>query len=184
MPDLAPDPVSPRQQAWTQLADTDAHRAWTTFNARYRFRASTRPEGWPAIDDPTPSLTFDLTAVDDGPRRAAAYDAINAEALRCFIWALPEVDELVVLDWQHPAYAMRPGALALTDPTHWEVPVYPDGDYHAFFTPDLTEGTFGHPWEASLCVIGSRLIDSLGRSLSTWLPLLRRDGQPVPTRAH
>ena len=45
--------------------------------------------------------------------RAAAYDAINAEALRAFIWALPEAP-MIVLDWQHPAYRFTPAAQALS----------------------------------------------------------------------
>ncbi|ABS03839.1 DUF2716 domain-containing protein [Kineococcus radiotolerans] len=183
MSDLPAEPPAPTQQAWTELTHTDHQQAWAAFHARYHFRASPHPEDWPAIHEPTPSLTFDLTAINDGAQRAAAYDAINAEALRCFLWALHDVDELLVLDWQHPTHILRPHQQALTDPTHWQVPVYPDGDYCAFFTPDLTEGTFGHPWEKSLCVIGPRLIDSLGRSLSTWLPLLRQDGQLMHERS-
>lgn len=50
------------------------------------------------------------------------------------------------------------------------------GDYYAFLTPDLEEGTFGHPWEQTLCVIGRRMVDSLGRSLGTWLPVKRENG--------
>ncbi|GAB3774366.1 hypothetical protein GCM10027600_36810 [Nocardioides ginsengisegetis] len=59
------------------------------------------------------------------------------------------------------------------------MPVYPDGDYYAFLTSDFTEGTFGHPWEKTLCVIGEGLGASLGRSLETWLPIKRRDGSTV-----
>lgn len=54
--------------------------------------------------------------------------------------------------------------------------MYPDGDYLAFLTPDYTQGTFGHPWEETLCVMGDRLIASLGRTLSTWLPIKRSNG--------
>jgi hypothetical protein len=56
-----------------------------------------------------------------------------------------------------------------------KVPIYPDGDYYAFMTEDLLEGTFGHPWEQTLCIMGDRLINSLGRSLETWLPIKRRN---------
>ncbi len=70
---------------WTQLAEGDHKQAWAAFEARFGFRASTRSEGWPAIAEPTPSVTFDLSGIADGPRRGSAYDAINAEALRCFV---------------------------------------------------------------------------------------------------
>lgn len=59
------------------------------------------------------------------------------------------------------------------------MPVYPIGDYYAFLTEDFSEGTFGHPWEQTLCVIGHRLGATLGWSLETWLPVKRRNGLNV-----
>ena len=167
--------AEPPDDAWTELGRDEHDECWATFNSRYGFRAGVSPDGWPAISEPVPSVTFDMGVIVDGPRRGAAYDAINAEALRAFVWALPDT-ELLVLDWQHPAYRFRPANQALTWRADWRVPVYPDGDYYAFLTQDFTEGTFGHPWEQTLCVIGKRLGDSLGRSLETWLPIKRRDG--------
>jgi hypothetical protein len=82
----------------------------------------------------------------------------------------------VVLDWQHQTYRFRPAAQALTWRGQWALPVYPDGDYFAFMTPDMTEGTFGHPWEQTLCVIGQRLVGTLGASLATRLPVKRAGG--------
>jgi hypothetical protein len=151
---------------------------WAAFESRFGFRAGVSSEAWPAINEPVPSVTFDLSGIPDGPQRGAAYDAINAEALRAFVWAMPD-DELIVLDWQHPAYRFRPVDQALTWQADWRVPVYPDGDYYAFLTPDFAHGTFGHPWEKTLCVIGERLGASLARSLETWLPVKRRDGATV-----
>ncbi len=168
--------ATPPTAAWVELDPAAYGEAWTLFDARFSFRAGVDAEAWPAIREPVPSLTFDLSVIDDGAPRGAAYDAINAEALRAFVWALPDVDELVVLDWQHPGYRFRPAAHALTWRAEWQVPVYPDGDYFAFLTPDLSEGTFGHPWEETLCVFGERMRSSLGASLSTWLPIKRRDG--------
>jgi hypothetical protein len=166
----------PPPDPWIELSGEDYTRLWRRFDATYGFRAGVDPDTWPAIREPAPSVTFDLSGIQDGAKRGAAYDAINAEALRCFVWAFPDVDEMVVLDWQHPAYRFFPGHQALTWQAEWKVPVYPDGDYFAFFTPDFSDGTFGHPWEQTLCVIGRRLVDSLGRSLATWLPVKRENG--------
>jgi hypothetical protein len=170
--------AEPPENAWTELDRAEYDEYWAAFDARFGFRAGVSPEAWPAITEPVPSVTLDLSVIDDGPRRGAAYDAINAEALRAFVWALPDQD-LVVLDWHHPAYRFRPADQALTWRADWPVPVYPDGDYYAFLTQDFTEGTFGHPWEQTLCVIGERMSASLARSLETWLPIKRRDGVPV-----
>ncbi|BEP14402.1 DUF2716 domain-containing protein [Acidothermaceae bacterium B102] len=164
-------------EAWVAVDDAGYRTAWDAFDGRFGFRASTRPDGWPAIREPIPSVTFDLSAIPDGAMRGAAYDAINAEALRCFVWALPEAEALLVLDWQHPAYRFRPRAQAQRWDAKWLVPVFPDGDYYAFLTPDFDEGTFGHPWEKTLCVLGPRMVASLAASLATWLPVVRRNGQ-------
>jgi hypothetical protein len=151
------------------------------FSLCFGCRASTTPDGWPAMDEPTPSVTFDLGQIPDGAHRGASYDAINAEALRAFVLALPSGSELLVLDWQHPAYRLRPSQLAFAWEPEWPVPVYPDGDYFAFLVPDLTAGAFGHPWEKTLCVFGDPFVDSLARTLSTWLPPKRANGQPIIT---
>lgn len=57
--------------------------------------------------------------------------------------------------------------------------MFPNGDYYAFFTQDFSAGTFGHPWEQSLCVMGAPLVGTLGVSLRTWLPVLREGGLPL-----
>ena len=163
------------EQAWFPV-DYDA--PWAAFESRFGFRPSTIADGWPAIREPLASVTFDLSDISDGSERGAAYDCINAEALRAFVCALPNSPELVVLDWQHQAYRFRPAVQAMTWQAEWAVPVYPDGDYYAFFTEDFGEGTFAHPWEQTLCVVGDRLMASLGRTLATWLPVKRRGGDP------
>lgn len=169
--------------AWSRLDSNSYDHVWRSFEEHFRFRPSGAPEGWLAIQEPSPSLTLDLSVIPDGAPRGAAYDAINAEALRCFVWHLADAQELLVLDWQHPAYRFQPATQALTWSAVWPVPVFPDGDYIAFLTPDFTEGTFGHPWEQTLCVMGERLVRTLGEWLATWLPIKREDGRPVePSR--
>ncbi|HET6153634.1 MAG TPA: DUF2716 domain-containing protein [Marmoricola sp.] len=164
----------PQAAAWVELNENDYRHTWSRFSDRFSFRASTTPDGWPAIKEPTPSVTFDLSTITDGPQRGAAYDAINTEAVRAFVWALPDIDYWLALDWQHPAYRFRPSVHALTWKPDWAIPVYPDGDYFSFLTPDMTCGTFGHPWERTLCVFGEPLVQTLGLSLGTWLPTKRR----------
>jgi len=163
------------QAAWTQLTNRECDLLWRDFETRYTFRAGTTSTSWPAIREPMESVTFDLAPLFDneGPTFAAGADAINAEALRAFVSVFHDED-LFALDWQHPAYRFRPDRWALSSDPEWNIPVFPNGDYYAFFNDDFTSGTFGHPWEQSLCVIGEPLIESLGASLATWLPVLRR----------
>ena len=50
-------------------------------------------------------------------------------------------------------------------------------------TTDLVRenlGTFGHPWEATLCVWGAELIDAVAaRNSGVQTRLCRRDGNPI-----
>jgi Protein of unknown function (DUF2716) len=168
--------AEPPESAWTEIGRDEYDEVWTRFQDRFGFRASTTSDAWPAIDEPTPSVTFDLSLISDGPQRGAAYDAVNAEALRAFVSTVADDEELLALDWQHPAYRFSPSRQALTWRPEWEVPVYPDGDYFVFLTSDLSLGTFGHPWEQTLCVFGRPLVDSLATTLSTWLSVKRVNG--------
>jgi hypothetical protein len=179
--DAPPDPEGSsyppvKRPAWQQLDDSEHDALWDRFYEQFKFdRSGGLAE--PVIKDPAPSITFDLNGLGVGAKRAAAIDAINAEALRCFVSALPDADNMFVLDWQHPAYRLDAQAEVLDDtprdPINGYPTVYPNGDYYAFTTADLTEGTFGHPWESSLCVFGNRLVAALGASLATWLPIMR-----------
>ncbi|WP_198347940.1 DUF2716 domain-containing protein [Plantactinospora sp. KBS50] len=36
----------------------------------------------------------------------------------------------------------------------WPLSPYPDGDYSIYLAEGFRFGTFGHPWELSLCVFG------------------------------
>ena len=154
-------------EVWREV-DDDA--AWAPFNERFRFAPDYYERAAPAIALPDDSLVIDLASVVDqgGGRFAAGEAAINTSALRAFV-RLADDDELLALDWQHPAYRYRPARHALSAGP-MVVPVFPDGDDVAHMTPDLRWGTFGHPWQRTLTVWGEDLVASLGAELLTWLP--------------
>jgi Protein of unknown function (DUF2716) len=164
---------------WTDLAD-DMFGAeyWDQFESTFGFRASTTPDRWPAIREPTPSITLDLTPLfDGGPSTfATGEQAVNALALLSMVEVFTDQEPLVVLDWQHPAYLLRPHEFAVSERPWIGVQPFPNGDYYGFFNAPMTEGTFGHPWEQTLCVIGESMVASLGRRLASWLPVARRNG--------
>lgn len=150
--------------------EVDYDSAWAPFNERFGFVANYYERVRPAIELPPDSLVIDLGPVfeHDGPRFAAGEDAISAAAMRSFVW-LADDEELVALDWQHPAYRYSPGRQA-TSAGSPVIPVFPNGDYYAHMTPDLRWGTFGHPWQQTLTIWGADLIADFGAELLTWLP--------------
>jgi hypothetical protein len=162
-------------EAWTAV-DLDQYETyWQPFDAQFRFRPGMNPSTWPAIREPTPSITIDLAPVfeNGGAQFASGANAVNALGLYAFTRVIEKDQQLMVLDWQHPCYRFSPHRQSLTSST-WPVTIFPDGDYHAFLTQDLSVGTFGHPWEQTLCVFGEPLIERLGEPLAAMLGVKRR----------
>lgn len=114
-----------------------------------------------------------------GPRFAAGEAAISASVLRAFVCLVAD-EEMIALDWQHPAYRCSPALQALTGaaPVVPVVPngdyVVPNGDYFAHMTEDLRWGTFADPWQQALTIWGDDLVRTLGADLLTWLPRHRQ----------
>lgn len=157
--------------AWTRLEELEYRAVWDSFYDRFQF-SPTGGRPVPAIRDPRPSITFDIRGVSESQA-----DEIQVAARSAFLAAFGDEVELLVLDWQHDAYRLTPGLVApvlLGEDGFPLIPtVVPDGDYYIYTTPDFEEGTFGHPWEPSLCVFGPKLTRSLGVELRAWLPVLR-----------
>jgi hypothetical protein len=161
--------------AWAQL-DLDMYETyWSPFDARFGFRPGVDPSTWPAIREPSPSVTIDLSSIfeHDGPRFAAGARAVDALGLYALTCVTEVGDELLVLDWQHPCYRFSPHRQSLNDGA-WPVHIFPNGDYYAFLNYDLSMGTFGHPWEQTLCIFGEPLIERLGEPLAVMLGAKRR----------
>ncbi|AZI56887.1 DUF2716 domain-containing protein [Nakamurella antarctica] len=54
---------------------------------------------------------------------------------------------------REPGYLFRPAVQALGWQLEWKYPVYPDGDYFACLTPDLTQGIRSAPSRASRDIV-------------------------------
>ena len=175
--------------AWEPIPDYE--QFWTPFDQRFGFTPTSREPARRGITEPLESVTFSLASVYGSETRFfAKAAALNAEVLRAFVDVFPDEERLVALDWQHPGYWFSPhrqarglsrrndsiGSMATTD---WNITPFPDGDYSIFVTADLASGTFGHPWEQSLCVFGTGLVAALAPALEGWLPVLRRGGSAV-----
>lgn len=162
--------------AWAQVRGDEKRRLWDRFDAAFRFRPSMYER--PGIDEPTPSITYSLK-YEDGTRAEPVWvNRLMLAALR----RLTSVDDsVVVLDWQHPTYRCRPHWVRDEEPPDemWPTEIYPDGDYYIWLTEDFRNGTFGHPWEPSLCVFGEGLLAAVieigDEALGT---VLRRNGHP------
>ncbi|WIM93883.1 DUF2716 domain-containing protein [Actinoplanes oblitus] len=176
--------ASVHEAAWTPMRADETDAVWDRFDSRFAFRPSIYDIHWPGITEPTPSVTFDLSGLDDAPAWArtpetppaaalsARIDALDAMALLAFTEIVPDGARMAVLDWQHRCHWFRPDLQAHRGGP-WTQSVCPDGDYYIFLTEDLAAGTFGHPWERTLCVFGEPLMTTLVPLLTGWLPITR-----------
>jgi hypothetical protein len=124
------------------------------------------PATWPAILEPVPSVTWSLDPL---------LGDLEGSVLAALAGCTPPDGTVLTLDWQHDAYRVWPHRAG---DDGWPLAVYPDGDYHSFLAEDLSFGTFGHPWERSLCVFGAPLLHRVTEPLDQILPrILRRNGR-------
>ena len=121
---------------------------WDAFYARFQFRPGTRGP-FPAILEPAGSVTFDLAREHDDSDIDAFGAAITRALKAC---AAPE-EEIYYLDWQHECFAFRPH-----EDEQRGFNGYPDGDYAIFLSKDLAYGSFGHPWECTICCFGDEFV--------------------------
>ncbi|MFI5494047.1 DUF2716 domain-containing protein [Actinoplanes sp. NPDC051859] len=160
-----------------ELEGPEYTRVWDRFRQHFSFRPSMRPRA--AIAEPVDSVTWSLDALDDDPE----YLALDAmvEALNAGLWACTPADgTLLVLDWQHACYRIRPHLMTAELAPRWPRSMMPDGDYNIHLAEDFSYGTFGHPWESTICVLGSGLLERVADIMdSVLLQRVREGGRPL-----
>lgn len=162
-----------------ELEDLEYDRVWNRFRQRFGFRPGMSSTTWPAINEPPDSVTWSLSALDDDPGYARL-DAMVA-VINAGLWACTPPDgTLLILDWQHTCYRIRPHAITAAHGPHWPASMMPDGDYSIHLGENFAYGTFGHPWENTICVFGPPLLDRVAARLDEILVRrVREGGHPV-----
>lgn len=174
--------------ALQRLTKREADAVWDRFDQDFDFHPSMYE--FPAITEPADSITWNLDAIRDGDREK------NIERLTLLIQdaltactTAPD-GSLLILDWHHETYRLRPHLpptemflpKALTQHLRpgWPLGPYPNGDYYILLDEDFRFGSFGHPWEHSLCLFGTALLDADADEITRILPhIARRAGQPA-----
>jgi hypothetical protein len=153
--------------AWIELLESEYNAVWDRFESQFAFRPSVKENDWPAIQEPTPSITYRISNIfHQGERH---YKSLNSSLmdsfLKCFKSLTNEDDWIYALDWQHPGYKFWPHRrFSLDDYGEWKVPILPNGDYYIFLEREFEFGVFGHPWEQTMCVFGERLLSLLNEN--------------------
>jgi hypothetical protein len=145
---------------------------------------------FPGISEPEPSITWSIEASwsDPDPLMKTTHTIFNESMLAVFMKTIPGTSSLIVLDWHHTSYRFYPhehtGSCLPTghakgELTSWMTPVLPYGDYYIFLSDDFSFGTFGHPWEGTICVWGDQLLRVMGDLPLDGARIIRRNGAAV-----
>lgn len=88
---LYSSPVS--NDAWIQLALDEYETYWGPFDDRFAFTPGMDPARWPAIREPSPSMTIGLSPIfdHDGSRFASGARTVDAMCLYAFTCQRPRV---------------------------------------------------------------------------------------------
>lgn len=114
----------------------------------------------PGAAKPLPSVVYSIVEAYSGDFRFFERD-LNAKTLTAFRRCVTPERFVYAIDVQHEDYRFYPHRSFNSDDREaWRVPVLPDGDYFVFLAEDLSFGTFGHPWEQTMCVWGQPLLDA------------------------
>ncbi|GAA3399238.1 DUF2716 domain-containing protein [Streptomyces roseoviridis] len=166
------------------LPDAEYRRVWDRFYEDFGFRPSTNPIEWPAIKEPVASVTWSLAALDDDPSDERL-DHLVAVVKQGLASSVGPSGTLFALDWQHTSYRFAPQEVDGPGQPPWPLSPCPDGDYFVFLAEDFRFGSFGHPWEESLCLFGEELLDVAATEVDEVLgPPIRRAGKAAgPVRS-
>ncbi len=161
------------------LAEAEYQRVWDRFYEDFNFRPSMSSFTWPAIKEPVASVTWSLAALDDDSSYERL-DRLVAVVEQGLSSCVGPTDTLFALDWQHTSYRFAPQEVGGPGQPAWPLSPYPDGDYCIFLAEDFRFGSFGHPWEESLCLFGEELLDVASIEVGKVLgPPIRRSGKAV-----
>ncbi|MFF3689532.1 DUF2716 domain-containing protein [Streptomyces sp. NPDC002187] len=168
-----------KNESVVQLPEAEYRRVWDRFYTEFAFRPSMNSAEWPAIKEPVESVTWSLAPLEDDPdyeRLDRLVEVIERGLTSC----VPPQGGLFALDWQHASFRFLPHMVGGPGQKSWPLSPYPDGDYYVLLTEDFLIGSFGHPWEESLCLFGQGLLDVVGVQVDEILGVpMRRAGRPA-----
>jgi hypothetical protein len=162
-----------------ELGGVEETTIWDRWFAEFAFRPSMHV--FPGIREPVPSATWSLDTLNDDPGYLNL-DRFSATVEQALATCTPDGESVLVLDWQHRCFRVRPDLLAGGERSGWPLSPYPDGDYYIFLAEDFSFGSFGHPWEHTICLFGAGLLAEADHAVSGVLGRpVRRDGRPANT---
>jgi Protein of unknown function (DUF2716) len=168
------------EQGWQRLTVDEKEDIWERFDSKFGFYQRRANPDAPAIQEPTPSLTWAIAL----PCHEAEADDLTLKILAGLKKATKPGERLYALDslrwYEH--YTFDPHRLESASRDSWALPVYPDDNYVIFLAADFRFGVFGNPLEKTFCIFGKKLLEAMGRDRPFVVSrMVRKDGKAVAT---
>ena len=164
-------------QAWQQLNEPIFgpihNQLWDRFENQFQFNVRSET----GIQEPIPSVTYSIESLynSDWNTELANIQDLNRKFLSAFRLCCEPSKKLAVLDWQHEAFWFYPHEqINPDDLEEFKIAFFPAGDYYIFLSQNFDFGTFGHPWQNTICVFGEPLIQAVQSDLPTCFKEIRR----------
>jgi hypothetical protein len=168
--------------AWVELEWDFQRELWEEFQAEFGFHRGHKPADWPAIQEPTPSLTWDMSSIYQAGSGFVEAARPVAQLVCDVLRECTEYwDSVIWHDGVHPSAQYRPHRVTdVGDLEGWEFSHYPNGDYSIFVSKDFSFGTLGNHFEKSLCFFGSPVVEAMNKLNAGLLTrMLRRDTRRI-----
>ena len=151
---------------WSILSKKDYDYVWDKFYAEFSFKPSIYESDWPTIQTDKPNFKFSIKNLfGDSYNELIDIDFLQ-KAIDTFIEITIQEEEIFALDWKHECYYINPRKLTPNIMIGLEssISFIPNGDYYIFLTKDFENIWFGHPWENTVTIIGTKLINSFKKT--------------------
>ena len=134
-----------------RLSQDEYNTVWGRFEFRFNFRPDYYETTKPAILETPGSVVYSIAE----PFEDNLIDPLSQTFIDAYAQIIPKGHWLYWLDWQHDCYKLD---LHNPDNTSPHLDIFPDGDYFITLNETMSLGTFGHPWQESICVFGAELV--------------------------
>ncbi|GIN84779.1 hypothetical protein J6TS2_11650 [Heyndrickxia sporothermodurans] len=164
---------------WIELTHDEEKNVWSKILNDFQFSPSISK--FPSFILPGAFITYNISTYLNWPGDLEEYEMIYKDLEEKSLFAFQELTDpdeyFYALDWQHPCYWVNPYLeFPRDDFNEWTIPIFPDGDYYFFIQKEFNWGFLGHPWEESITIFGSELIEVFEKNCPKMFNTVLRQG--------
>ena len=157
---------------WKAIPEIECKQVWDKFYKDFDFKPSIYKKDWPSIRTEKHNYKFSISNLLNNRSNELTSNDFLQKAIDTFIEITTVNEEIYVLDWVHECYNVIPSQLKIDNFKNFNnscISFIPNGDYYIFLTKDLSNIWFGHPWEETVTIIGTELINAFNRNKPLFL---------------